>query len=184
MPDLATLVAVIQNDKVLLTQREDFEVWCLPGGHVEEDESVAEAAIREVREETGLAVEINTLVGVYSRLGMHPSLHLVLFTASPISDQLRTQPGETISIDYFSLDQLPEPLFFFHRQRIEDAMNGVGGGVAWKQSITPTFKGIENRQELYDLRDKSGLSRLEFYNKAFKSINPEDQVLEVGARKT
>jgi ADP-ribose pyrophosphatase YjhB (NUDIX family) len=34
MPVLAVIVAVIENGKILLTKREDFEVWCLPGGGV------------------------------------------------------------------------------------------------------------------------------------------------------
>jgi ADP-ribose pyrophosphatase YjhB (NUDIX family) len=55
---LAVNVAVIDGDRVLLTRREDFEVWCLPGGTVDEGESLAEAATREVREETGLDVRL------------------------------------------------------------------------------------------------------------------------------
>jgi 8-oxo-dGTP pyrophosphatase MutT (NUDIX family) len=69
MPGLAVIVAVIDDGKVLLTKREDFEVWCLPGGGVEDGESMAEAAIRETWEEAGIQVELTRLVGVYSRLG-------------------------------------------------------------------------------------------------------------------
>jgi len=39
MPGLAVIVAVIEDGKVLLTKREDFEVWCLPGGGVEEGDA-------------------------------------------------------------------------------------------------------------------------------------------------
>ena len=59
MPGLAVIVAMIHDGKVLLTKREDFEVWCLPGGGVEEGESLAEAGIREVKEETGLERVMN-----------------------------------------------------------------------------------------------------------------------------
>ena len=184
MPVLAAIVAVIQNDKVLLTQREDFEVWCLPGGGVDEGETVADAAIREVYEETGIDVELTTLVGVYSRLGLFTDIHGVLFTAKPIGGKSQTQPGETIAVDYFSLDNLPEPLLFGYRQRIKDAMNNVGGGVAWKQTVTPTIQGVKNRQDLYEMRDKSGLSKLEFYQQAFKPLEPKDEILQVGTMKT
>jgi 8-oxo-dGTP pyrophosphatase MutT (NUDIX family) len=180
MSVLGSIVAVIQNGKILLTQREDFEVWCLPGGSVEDGETVAEAAVREVREETGIDVELTSLVGIYSRLGLYPDIHGVLFTATPTSSKLQTQPGETIALDYFGIDNLPKPLLFGYRQRIEDAMNSVGGGVAWKQTVTPTIKGVTNRKDLYDIRDKSGLSRVGFYLQAFKPLEPKDEILEVG----
>ena len=64
MPGIATTVAVIQDKKILLTKRDDFEVWCLPGGGVEPGESLAQGAIREVHEETGLEVRLEELVGV------------------------------------------------------------------------------------------------------------------------
>ena len=69
MPILGTIVAIFKDGKVLLTKRADFEVWCLPGGGVEDGESVAEAAVREAYEETGLVVLLTGVVGVYSRLG-------------------------------------------------------------------------------------------------------------------
>lgn len=54
MPEIAVNVAVIQDHKILLTQREDFETWILPGGGMEPGESVAQAAMRETKEETGV----------------------------------------------------------------------------------------------------------------------------------
>ncbi|MGA1199849.1 MAG: NUDIX domain-containing protein, partial [Candidatus Latescibacterota bacterium] len=39
-----TSVAIIKENKILLTKREDFEVWCLPGGAVEMGESIPQAA--------------------------------------------------------------------------------------------------------------------------------------------
>ena len=180
MAGLGAIVAIIENGKVLLTQREDFEVWCLPGGAVEDGETVAEAAIREAREETGVEVELTSLVGVYSRLSPFGDIHGMLFTAKKIGGKLQTQQGETIAIDYYSMDNLPEPLLFGYRQRIEDAMNHVGGSVAWKQTVNPTIEGVNNRQELYERRDESGLSRVDFYQQVFKPLESKDEVLEVG----
>ena len=60
--------AVIINcqQEVLLEKRADNEYWGLPGGSVDPGESVSEALVREVFEETGLTVEIIKLVGIYS----------------------------------------------------------------------------------------------------------------------
>ncbi|HLZ55533.1 MAG TPA: NUDIX domain-containing protein [Ktedonosporobacter sp.] len=59
---LHAAAVVIDNGQILLIQREDFKVWALPGGQIEAGESVAQAAIREVREETGIEVELTSLV--------------------------------------------------------------------------------------------------------------------------
>jgi ADP-ribose pyrophosphatase YjhB (NUDIX family) len=162
MPGLAVIVAVIHDDKVLLTKREDFEVWCLPGGGVEEGESLAEAGIRETKEETGLDVELTRLVGVYSRMGggMH-DVHAVLYTAKPIGGELKTQPHETIEVDYFPFAELPDEMLFGHKKRIQDAVNNRSG-VSVRQEINisdPKY----TRKELYELRDRSGLTRQQFY---------------------
>ena len=50
MNTLVSNVAIFKNGEVLLQKREDFEFWCLPGGHVENSETSAQAAVREVRE--------------------------------------------------------------------------------------------------------------------------------------
>ncbi|EKN42356.1 MutT/nudix family protein, partial [Clostridium botulinum CFSAN001627] len=59
---------VIFNDKkqVLLQKRSDVCLWGIPSGHVEPGETVTNAAIREVLEETGLDVEVVRFIGVYS----------------------------------------------------------------------------------------------------------------------
>jgi|WetSurMetagenome_2_1015567.scaffolds.fasta_scaffold14342_4 glycerol-1-phosphatase len=62
-------VGVIIEDArgwILLEKRSDNGMWGPPGGGIEPGESVAQAAVREVREETGLTVEVTDLVGVYS----------------------------------------------------------------------------------------------------------------------
>ncbi len=70
--------AVIINDagQVLVSRRVDNGWFNLPGGGVEPYESIPEGLIREVREETGLEVEIGRMVGVYSK----PQKHEVVLT--------------------------------------------------------------------------------------------------------
>lgn len=49
---------IIDKGKVLLVYHKKLDVWLYPGGHIEADENPEEALLREVREETGLAIEI------------------------------------------------------------------------------------------------------------------------------
>lgn len=60
--------AVVTDDdgRILLHRRSDNAMWSVPGGRVEVGESVAEAAVREVREETGIEAAPVRIVGVYS----------------------------------------------------------------------------------------------------------------------
>jgi len=91
MPTFGVSVAVIQNGQILLTQRSDLPIWVLPGGAVDDGESLAQAAIRETREETGLEVELTRLVGVYSRPHWrNDGDHSTLFAARPIGGNLQT----------------------------------------------------------------------------------------------
>ena len=179
MLTLGATVAIIQAGQILLTRREDFEVWCLPGGAVDEGESVAQAAVREAFEETGLEVHLIRLVCVYSKPGISGgSLQLILFAARPVGGQLQPAAAEVLEAGYFAPAALPEPLMFGHRQFILDALNGVGG-VARSSTITPHFKERMTRQELYQARDRSGLSRQQFYIRYLQPPS-EEMRLEVG----
>ena len=180
MPGVAVNVAVIHEGKILLTKREDFEVWCLPSGGVEEGESLAEAAIRETKEETGVDVELTRLVGVYSRLGGMPDVHAVLYEARPIGGELRLQPGETIELKYFALNELPNEIPFPHIKRIADAFNGKSG-LSVKQEIKTIYEVITDRDKLYELRDQSGLTRQQFYFERIEGSETKETV-EVGTR--
>lgn len=61
--------AIIFNEqnRVLLSHRCDIDLWNLPGGGIEIGELPTEAVVREVKEETGLNVEAERLVGVYGK---------------------------------------------------------------------------------------------------------------------
>ena len=62
----AVSAVVIDAGRILLHRRRDNGLWALPGGAVEVGESVGEAVVREVHEETGYQVEPMYVVGVYS----------------------------------------------------------------------------------------------------------------------
>ena len=161
---MGACAAVIDNGKILLTKREDFEVWCLPGGHVENGESMAQAAVRETLEETGLVIELSHLVSISYRQHNWNGLpmHLGCFAARRTGGQLQRQPEEVLELRYFAPDEIPSAIMSGHRQRIEDAFSGAYG-LSRTQHSPPPFEQSLTRVELYALRDRSGLPRAEFY---------------------
>lgn len=62
----ASVVVVDDKGRIVLQRRRDNDKWALPGGVMEIGESIAECARREVREETGLDVDITGIVGLYT----------------------------------------------------------------------------------------------------------------------
>src|SRR6202521_4064122 len=62
---------IVQDQRVLLIRRGQAPLlgeWSLPGGVLECGETLREAVVREAREETGLVVETDEMLGVYERL--------------------------------------------------------------------------------------------------------------------
>lgn len=180
MSGLAVNVAVIHENKILLTKREDFETWILPSGGVENGESIAQAAIRETKEETGLEVELTKLVGIYSRLGNMAPVHAVLFVAKPIGGEIKCQVGETIAVEWFAFDEIPSPLSAGHKKRIEDATAGISGTTVLQEINVPIFPQKLTREELLKLRDGSGLSRQDFYLKMIEQAEFKETVEVIG----
>jgi 8-oxo-dGTP diphosphatase len=124
-PKLMVDVVIPAEEGVVLIRRgsEPFEgQWALPGGFVEVGEMVEEAAVREAAEETGLAVELARLVGVYSEPDRDPRGHnvSVAFLARVLSGELSaaTDASEVSVLDPGSVD-----LAFDHRRIIDDALS-------------------------------------------------------------
>ena len=63
---VATSAFIEDDGRILLIRRADNGLWALPGGGMEPGETVLGCAVREVREETGIAVEVTGLVGIFS----------------------------------------------------------------------------------------------------------------------
>jgi 8-oxo-dGTP diphosphatase len=124
-PKLTVDVVIPAEERVVLIRRggEPFEgQWALPGGFVEVGETVEAAAVREVAEETGLAVELARLVGVYSDPGRDPRGHnvSVAFLARVLGGELA---AATDAAEVSVLDPGAVELAFDHRRIVDDAMS-------------------------------------------------------------
>lgn len=171
--------AVFKDGKVLLTKRDDFRIWCLPGGRVEDGETVGQAALRETLEETGLTVKLTGVIGVYSIPVSVSWVNLIVsFKAEILGGAFNPQPGEVVDLGWFEREEVPQELLWGQRQRIEDAFECQDGGVAWKQ-VVPYDK-VVSRAELYRQKDESGLSPAAFYEREFGFGDHPDNCSELG----
>jgi ADP-ribose pyrophosphatase YjhB (NUDIX family) len=109
---------VVVNDagEILLIRRTDNDNWAVPGGAIDLGESVAQAAVRETREESGIECEISGIVGIYSD-PKHVLLYTsngevrqefsIVLTARPLSGQ-PTPSSESSEVRWVSVDTVPE----------------------------------------------------------------------------
>lgn len=116
---IAVSALIFDGECVLLALRRDIDWWNLPGGGMEVGETVEEALIREVAEETELEVEIEQLVGVYSK---PQKQEIVLAFRCHRTGGTPRATEETRECRYFPPDALPANTLPKHRQRIEDAL--------------------------------------------------------------
>jgi ADP-ribose pyrophosphatase YjhB (NUDIX family) len=106
---LGVACAVVDDQgAVLLSKRDDLNVWNLPSGRLDSGEQLAAAAAREVREETGVIVQIERPVTLYYAAGFQ-RLN-VLYVGWPLGGSLQARTAETRDNRYFKPDALPRML--------------------------------------------------------------------------
>ena len=131
--------AVILNDagEVLLQRASLDGLWCIPGGGIDPGEQPADAAAREVLEETGLLIEPLRLVGTYLEdpvqyaNGDHAQYLVITFLCRIIGGQLQISDDESLELKFFKPDRMPQ-VRLPHRGRVEQALSGMTGGFTWK----------------------------------------------------
>ncbi|MEU1625092.1 NUDIX domain-containing protein [Streptomyces sp. NPDC020096] len=118
--------AVVTDDagRILLQRRRDNDLWALPGGGMDISDSLPGAAVREVREETGLEVEITGLVGTYT-----DPRHVIAYTDGEVRRQFNvcftaritggslTVSEESTELRFVSPEEL-NSLAMHHTQRL------------------------------------------------------------------
>ncbi len=120
---------VVDRGRILLIRRKNApfqDEHALPGGFVEYGESVEDAVVREVEEETGLKTEIDFLVGVYSEPGRDPRGHVVsvVFSLHTVGGELKSG-SDAHDVHYFELSAIPS-LAFDHGKIIKDYLRLSG----------------------------------------------------------
>lgn len=125
-PALTVDAIIVDDGNIVLVQRLNNpykDYWALPGGFVEYGEKVEHAAIREAKEETGLNIKLNKLVGVYSDANRDPRGHTVsvVYMASIVGGQLKSD-SDAKDVQYFEISELNKmDLAFDHKQILNDS---------------------------------------------------------------
>lgn len=116
-------VIVLSDDqkRVLLQKREDFRVWNIPAGEMEDGESPQEAGIRETREETGYLVQLVQFVGEYWRPQLsHGGSLLYVYRGSVTGGSSEDHGWESVAVEWFDVDHLPASTVRFTREYLAD----------------------------------------------------------------
>jgi len=130
------VAAVVTDDagRVLLCQqRQGRRRWALPGGRVRAGESPIRAAVRDIREETGMETEIVELVGIYHLTGEGPGEGLPDVLVHVFRGRVHggeatvNSPGRICRLSWHGAGDLPRPMTPTTRAAIDDALAGRAG---------------------------------------------------------
>lgn len=126
-PKVGVGVAVVEGGKLLLVRRAmnpERGKWSLPAGYLDQGEDPAVTAAREALEETGLVVEIETILDVFfNPPGGGGASIFVLYRARLVGGELRAG-DDADDAGFFALDQLPELAFASTRAAVARLLSG------------------------------------------------------------
>lgn len=123
-------VVIEKDGKVLFQRRADNGKWGLIGGLVEMNETYAQAAVREAREETGLEVKLTSFLGIFHNHDMvwanGDAAHVIsaMYTAEIVSGEPRID-GESFELRFFGKDEFPELFAEDHIAALEAWRGGI-----------------------------------------------------------
>lgn len=128
LPTVDVVIELPDGRIVLVRRRNPPHGWALPGGFVDEGETLAEAAMREAREETGLDVELREQFFTYSDPRRDPRHHTISTVFLARASGEPRGGDDAAEARAFSLDELP-PLAFDHGEILADVRRYREGGV-------------------------------------------------------
>jgi len=100
---------VIYRNNVLLVRRvkgEDMGEWAIPGGFVEQHETIDDAVKREILEETGVETDLRGLIGVRNRLYKDENSAYFIFLLDAENDNVKPQKSEVNQVKFFSQEEI------------------------------------------------------------------------------
>lgn len=128
-PPIAADVIIEVGDRIVLIERRNFPLgWAIPGGFVDLGESVEAAAVREMREETSLEVELSALLGIYSRPERDPRGHTVTAVYVGRSSGTPRAADDARTIGLFDPAHPPAALAFDHAEILADYLSYLQTG--------------------------------------------------------
>src|SRR6266508_1976591 len=113
--------------RALIGHRGGKQPWALPGGGVERNERLAEAARREAREETGAAVRVEGLLGVYDRFGDRIRNYVAVFVCTALGEPQPLRSLEIAEARFFPLERLPAGADAGTQRRVAEYLAGERG---------------------------------------------------------
>lgn len=141
----AFAVILDEREQVLLCHRRDYDFWNLPGGGIEAGEAPWECVIREVKEETGLNVEVVRLAGVYSKRDRTDIVFL--FVCKIVGGKIE-MTDEADGIEYFSVGDIPKNTPSNHVERIKDVVLEKDGALIMKVQSGPSSIELIKQEKL------------------------------------
>jgi ADP-ribose pyrophosphatase YjhB (NUDIX family) len=116
-------ILMIQDDNVLLIRHTYLNGWFMPGGGLNRNESLEQAARREAKEETGAELGEVTLLGIFTNFVQWKTDHTVVFLCKDF--KITGKPdAEIAEMKQFALSELPEYVYKSHRDLLDAYKSG------------------------------------------------------------
>ncbi|MGQ2990892.1 MAG: NUDIX domain-containing protein [Brevundimonas sp.] len=126
------VVATDPRGRVMLVKHTYLAGWWLPGGGVDRGETTPDAAVRELREETGLvATTPPRLVSIHSNERFFRGDHVLVFAVNAFTVSQRTSHGEIAEVGWFDPADLPDDAHRSTRARLAEIFGGAPVDPAW-----------------------------------------------------